>query len=191
MDIRRFYDAVTRSKVHRSLRNIGLKQRHALDAAMRSTVSKAPSGRGPPYSLPFGFVQSPMLATLGLMSSALGAAISNIHSARSVTVSVYMDDIILSGDRLADLDAAKASLEEAATAAGFTFHPTKGSGPAPSVIVFNLNIRHKEMELTPNRYAEFETEILADSVGYITGGILSYVSIVNAAQHSALSAMKL
>lgn len=190
MDIRRFYDSVTRTKVHRSLRDIGFKQRHALDASLRSTVSKAPSGSGSPYSVPFGFVQSPMLATLALMSSALGGAITTIYSTGTVVMSVYMDDLLLSGDCAANLDAAKVSLEVAADKAGFAFNPEKGSGPAPSVTVFNLKIRRNDMELTPERFAVFEADILADSVGFVTGGILSYVSTVNSKQHSALAALR-
>lgn len=191
MDVRRFYDGVTRTKIHRSLRHIGFKQQHALDAALRSTVSKAPSGSGVPYSVPFGFVQAPMLATLVLMSSALGAAISRIQSDEVVTISVYMDDILLSGNCAADLDAAKASLEVAAETAGFTFNPNKGSGPAPSVTVFNLNIRHNDMELTLERFAAFEADIRTDPVSFVTDGILSYVSTVNAVQHAALAALRL
>ena len=186
MDIRRFYDTITRSKVHRSLQDIGFKHRHAYNAASRSTVSK---GSGTPYSLPFGFVQSPMLATVALMSSALGGAITGIHSVGVVTLSVYLDDIILSGERAADLAAAKATLENAALTAGFTFNLTKGSGPAPSVTAFNLNIRHGNMELTPARFALFASDILTYRDEFITGGILSYVSTVNDIQTSALAAL--
>jgi hypothetical protein len=189
MDIRHFFDTITRTKVHRSLRGIGFKQRHAYDAALRSTVSKATSGSIAPYSLPFGFVQSPMLATLALMSSALGGAIAALHAAGVVTVSVYMDDIILSGRCVADLAAAKESLEAVATVAGFTFNSKKGSGPAPFVTVFNLDIQHNHMELTPDRFARFTSDILTYRDKSITGGILSYVSVVDVAQTAALAAL--
>ncbi len=190
MDIQRFYDTVTRTKVHRSLRGIGFKQRHAFDAAQHSTVSKAASGHGAPFSLPFGFVQSPMLATLALTSSSLGTAIWSIHSAGRITVSVYMDDILMSGACAADLEVAKAAIEAAAAMAEFVFNPKKASGPGPLITVFNLNIAQANMKLTPKRFAAFEANILTDLVGHVTGGILSYVSTVNAAQHSALADLK-
>ena len=69
-----------------------VKHGFAWDAACQSTVSK--DGRGAPYSLPFGFVQSPVLASLALATSALGAALSKLHSG-GLVLSVYMDDSVL------------------------------------------------------------------------------------------------
>jgi len=187
MDIQRFYDAVSRNKVHRSLKSIGIKQRHAWEAARFATVSRSPSGRGRPYSLPFGFVQSPMLATVALMTSALGNAIAAVHAARAITVSVYMDDVLLSGECASVLANAKTFLEAAAAESGFTFNPEKGSGPTPSVTVFNLVIQHRSMVLTTDRFTDFEDDIRKSRNEDITNGILSYVGTVNVAQATALA----
>src|SRR4051812_43579 len=53
LDIRSFFDSVTRSKLHRALLRLHVPHTEAWDILIQSTVRKA-TGRG--YSLPFGFV---------------------------------------------------------------------------------------------------------------------------------------
>ena len=56
--------------------------------------------------LPYGFVQSPTLASLALFDSRLGGYLEQLKKIKYVVVSVYMDDIIVSTKRkkrLADI----------------------------------------------------------------------------------------
>jgi hypothetical protein len=96
LDLHRFYDSITRSKVHRALRDIKFRQKDAWHISCQSTVSK--NKIGGPFSLPFGFVQSPVLSSLVLSSSALGKTLSILYVS-GIKLSVYMDDIIMSGDK--------------------------------------------------------------------------------------------
>ena len=98
------------------MRRIGFKHGVAWDAACQGTVSKNKRG----YSLPFGFVQSPVLASFALTTSALGAGFVRLHN-QNIKVSVYMDDFILSGDGVDELTAARDSLAAAAEVSGFRF----------------------------------------------------------------------
>ena len=126
MDLQGFYDSITRTKVHRAMRSIGYGQRVALEVAQRATVRK-PGLSG--YSLPFGFVQSPILASVVLDTSALGRTLRDL-GAHSITVSVYMDDILLSGRDTAALIAARDELAEAARVAGLSFQSREERRPS-------------------------------------------------------------
>jgi hypothetical protein len=182
LDLARFFDSISRGRVHRSLRRIGFKHGSAWDAACQSTVSKDRPG----YSLPFGFVQSPVLASLALTTSALGAALLGLHN-RAVRLSVYMDDFILSGDDFGELSDARDSLAAAAEVSGFQFNPAKSTGPSAALEVFNLNLCHGHLAVTATRLAAFEAALTVASVQE-ADGILGYVGTVNADQRSLLAA---
>jgi hypothetical protein len=184
IDLAKFFDSINRGRVHRSLRRIGVKHGFAWEAACQSTVSK--DGRGAPYSLPFGFVQSPVLASLALATSALGAALSKLNSG-GLTLSVYMDDFILSGDEASELTAARDSLEAAAKASGFQFNPVKSVGPSATLEVFNLNLSQGHLALTATRFVAFAAALKV-ATAQQAHGVLGYVGTVNAFQRSLLAA---
>jgi hypothetical protein len=184
LDLAKFFDSVSRGRVHRSLRHIGFKHGFAWDTACQSTVSK--DGRGAPYSLPFGFVQSPVLASLALATSAVGAALARLHN-RAIRLSVYMDDFILSGDDVGELTNARGSLMAAAALSGFRFNLVKSTGPAAALEVFNLNLSHGYLAVSATRLAAFEAALKMATVQE-ADGILSYVGTVNAGQRSLLAA---
>lgn len=91
LDIDHFFDHVTRTKIHRALRQVGFSHADALDFARRSTVEKT-KGRSN-FSLPYGFVQSTFLASLVLDKSGLGRYLRDLV-ASGTRVSVYVDDIL-------------------------------------------------------------------------------------------------
>lgn len=185
LDLRRFYDSVTRTKIHRALCLCRFPHAFALKAACESTVSK--SGKGRPYSLPFGFIQSPVLASLALATSYLGTALAATYH-DGLALSVYMDDILVSGDNSATLAAAREKLEAAAARSGFEFHHGKSIGPAAALEVFNLALCHRNLEVSAARMADFETAILKADPATVAG-ILGYVGTVNAAQRDLLAAL--
>lgn len=104
VDISRFFYGIGRNQVARTLHEIGIP--HAGTYAKWSCV-KNPYG-DPRYTLPYGFVQSPIMATLVLMRSAVGVFLRNLSE--TVTSSVYVDDISLSCDNKAEIDTAFAGL---------------------------------------------------------------------------------
>src|SRR3546814_2308894 len=117
LDLRRFFDQIARTKVHRALKVIGLPHTDAWEMACDSTVDKRPPHRA--FSLPFGFVQSPIVASVVLAQSALGGAIRRL-SRDGMTITVYVDDITLSGPNEHRVGEAIAALETAAALSGFT-----------------------------------------------------------------------
>ncbi len=167
--------------------NFGTRFSHAfaLKAACESTVSK--SGKGTPYSLPFGFIQSPVLASLSLAMSYLGTALAATHHG-SLALSVYMDDILISGDDASALSAVRSKLEAAAARSGFEFHPRKSVGPASALEVFNLTLSHLNLEVSATRLAEFEAAVLAGDPATVAG-ILGYVGTVNTDQRALLAGL--
>ncbi|WP_287100218.1 reverse transcriptase domain-containing protein [Mesorhizobium sp.] len=113
VDISRFFYSIKRNRLKRILKTIGISRPEHF--AKWSTVKNPFEGGG--YVLPYGFVQSPILATLILAESPIGAYLRALPAA--ITPSVYMDDLCLSGP---DLDALKTTFDglvAAVTEAGF------------------------------------------------------------------------
>lgn len=92
LDLERYFYSISKSRVQRALSDSGiLRARHyAKWSCVRNPFDD------PRYSLPYGFVQSPILATLVMMRSGVGDLLRTIGP--DVAVSVYMDDISLSSD---------------------------------------------------------------------------------------------
>jgi hypothetical protein len=185
LDLETFYDRVTRTKVVRGLRSIGYRHRDALELATLSTVVKSPGG---PRSLPFGFVQSPLLATLALSISAVGRELARIEKT-DVGVSVYMDDIILSAEDETPLNACLDSLEQASILSGFRFNERKKQGPSEAITAFNIWIRHRHMEITSERMSLFRQLMLEGNDAQAIG-VLSYVEAINLTQANELRALR-
>jgi hypothetical protein len=137
-------------------------------------------------SLPFGFVQSPILASVALSASALGLALAKLHG-KGMRLSVFMDDILLSGDDTSTLAVARHDLEGAAIVSHFSFNRLKSSGPCAGLEVFNLSLSHGRLAVSATRLAEFEAALeVADAA--TADGILGYVGTVNSHQRAVLAA---
>lgn len=136
VDIARFFYSIARSRVQRALAEIGiLRSRHY---AKWSCV-KNPYG-DPTYALPYGFIQSPILATLVLMQSVVGNYLRALSKGGLVSVSVYMDDITLSSDSNTMLIEAFETLKQKLGEAHFGLNPTKERKPSSLMDVFNCDL---------------------------------------------------
>lgn len=184
-DIQNFFGCVSRSKVTRSLVSIfGYQDARAI--ALDSTVRVA--GTQFPH-LPYGFVQSPLLASLALHKSALGTVIQRIS--RHLKVSVYVDDVIVSGADVEILQTARQELIHAANRSGFPFGSEKIEGPADGVTAFNIRLSRSHMELIPERLQQFY-DALRDSDSELEKlGIIHYIDSVNPDQAALLSVLDL
>ncbi|MCO5792815.1 MAG: hypothetical protein HEQ21_08345 [Blastomonas sp.] len=183
LDLQRFFDQISRTKIHRSLKVIGIRHAEAWGMACDSTVDKQPPKRR--FSLPFGFVQSPILASVVLAQSALGGAIRQIM-AGGVTVTVYVDDITVSGVTKEEVAEAIVQLEAGAQNAGFTFNQAKTQPPDGRVNSFNIGFGSGAMEVLESRMAEFQIAIHNGNEFQIEG-IIGYVDSVNHAQADELA----
>lgn len=184
LDLQRFFDQITRTKAHRALKAIGLPHEEAWEMACDSTVDKAPPKRQ--FSLPFGFVQSPIVASVVLAQSALGRAIRELVT-DGLTVTVYVDDITISGPDRSVVESALTRLEAGAELSGFAFNPAKTQPPNAKVKSFNIHFGSGGMEISEQRMAQFEAA-LHDANEHRIGGILGYVATVNPSQADKLAA---
>lgn len=170
VDIERFFYSIRRNRVKRVLRDIGV--RKAEEFAKWSTVKNPYEGGG--YVLPYGFIQSPILATLVLVSSAVGSYLRGLD-ANAITVSVYMDDICLSSNDEAALWEAFEGLKKAAAAAGFALNADKTRPPARLIDIFNCSLQNGTTEVLPDRIAEFYS---SSPTAASVEGFETYVDIV-------------
>ena len=148
-DIRDFFGNVTRAKIIRALVNIGWNRKEAFEAAWDSVVVR--DGRA---VLPFGFHQSPLLATLVLEQSALGVLLAEI-AGHGLTVSIYMDDMLISSNDHAKLTAASERIEEVAISAGFPLAVEKSAVALDSADIFNCRVGQDEIRFLDHRMAKF------------------------------------
>ena len=148
-DIERFFYGIGRNRVARDLYAIGIEKAGYL--AKWSCV-KNPFGQ-PRYALPYGFVQSPILATLVLMRSGVGAFLRGLPE--NVTASVYMDDIALSSDDAEALQAAYAGLRAALEESNFAINENKAHGPDEAIELFNCSLSQRFASVLQARRDEF------------------------------------
>ncbi|MBF5039384.1 hypothetical protein INP77_07765 [Methylophilus sp. 13] len=137
--------------------------------------------------LPFGFVQSPIIASLCLFKSTLGKYLENIHKRENVIVSVYVDDIIVSSSSEDVLKQIKAEIHVAADKAGFVLNAAKEEGPATSITAFNIILAHNSLEVSEGRMTLFKADYESAASESVQRGIAGYVSSVNETQSSSLS----
>lgn len=149
VDIETFFYGIGRNRVVRALREIGVDR--ANHYARWSTV-KNPYGE-PNYALPYGFVQSPILATLVLMTSPVGNYLRGLPN--DITKSIYMDDIALSGDSLDDVTAAFNGLLAVLEQSGFQINEEKTRQPGPAMDIFNCDLAAGKTAVREDRKAEF------------------------------------
>lgn len=151
LDIENFFYSIARNRVVRSLRSISIpRSSHYGKWSCVKNPFKDPS-----YTLPYGFVQSPILASLVLSKSALGIALRK--NSKHANVAVYVDDITLSSNDLATLQGCYEELLEAFDAAGLSPNTGKCVAPCEKLSVFNCNLTQNETLVEPTRIAEFHS----------------------------------
>lgn len=182
LDIQDFFGHVNASRVTRWLKPL-VGYSKAREFAKASTVAH-PSQGG--TMLPFGFVQSPILASLCLFHSALGRCLVELPRKLGVVVSVYMDDIILSAADHSVLVHAMELVDESAVRSGLPIHPDKREGPAPSITAFNIALAHQSLRIKDERWNSFLSEFQASDNEFVRRGIYSYVRSVNLEQANNL-----
>ncbi len=133
-DLKNFYYSISRNRVARALHEIGIPK---AGYYAKCSCVKNPYGE-PSYSLPYGFVQSPILATLVLSQSVLGAFLREIH--KEITVSVYMDDIAISSDDKGALQKVFDELRSKIHEANFSLNLEKTAPPTEFMQLFNCEL---------------------------------------------------
>lgn len=183
IDIAGFFSSINLSRVTRALKkyfNYALAREFARDSVVRLINDQKPQ-----YILPFGFVQSPILATLCLDQSALGNALQQLSNDSNFRVSNYVDDIILSSNDLSLLHNAFEEVIAAIKKSGWHANPIKTIPPCQKITIFNIELTHKNLAIKSDRMFLFSE---AYSIGneFQKKGILRYVESINPTQTNLL-----
>lgn len=184
LDIRDFFGHINRSRVTRCLKEY-FPYEKAREIAVESTV-RLPVSAIKKYILPFGFVQSPIIASVCLSKSTLGLYLSKLSRQRKFKVSVYMDDIIISGNNPTALQEELEKITAAAEKSGLPLNANKQEGPSNRITAFNINMSQGALAITTAKLDEF-----ADTYSNSTNdrqrlGILKYVFSVNPDQSAQI-----
>lgn len=180
VDIQDFFGNINRTRVTRCLKLI-VGYKLARDWATASTVAHPAVNTC--TIVPYGFVQSQIIAALCLSESALGTCLDKIRRNDAVAVSVYVDDIIVSTSdpqlciTLFDL------LKVAASRARFTLTE---QAPSSQITAFNIELSRNLLLVGRARLQEFSAALAKATTDAQRKGILKYVASVNASQSSAL-----
>lgn len=134
------------------------------------------------HVLPFGFAQSTLLATICLTQSRLGSALKAISTTPNLIVSVYVDDIVISGPTENIVQKALACLKEAALESKFNINRDKVQKASPYIEVFNIGLGHNQLKITDDRIIQFQTAYYEATSEKIQKGILAYIGSVNRSQ---------
>jgi len=180
LDIQNFFGQINRSRATRCLKEY-LSYSEARTIAIKSTVA-LPRSDKKKYILPFGFVQSTVIASLCLHKSTLGKCLHQLAKQNDLSVSVYMDDIIISSNNLQRLEEVLVSVEAAAEKAGFPLNKAKQEGPCNTITAFNILLTENELEITEARLNEFIEAFKASTNPNQKDGISNYISCVNTKQ---------
>lgn len=174
-DVKNFFGCVTRSKIARALIKIGFSARAAFEMASASVV--AIDGR---KFLPYGFIQSMVLATLVLEKSNLGLALRTLADS-DTKVSVFVDDITLSAGDSESLVRGLGELRDAAVVANFVLCSKDGGAVGNKVHAFNCSVSRNHIELLPDRVSRFEQQYL-DGNDPAKAAIVRYIRAINELQ---------
>jgi hypothetical protein len=177
-DIQDFFGAINKSRVTRNLKSF-FGYKIAREIAEKSTV-QCPHSNVKKYVLPFGFVQSPILASFCLHKSRLGVYLDKLYDSGDFKVSVYMDDIIISGKKLEDLNEILVKLNSISDHSGFQLN-IKKTQISSTIKSFNIELSHNKLRISKERMCEFISHYMSGGK-YRRIGILCYISTVNKKQ---------
>ncbi|MDR8523470.1 reverse transcriptase domain-containing protein [Shewanella fidelis] len=185
LDLSDFFGSMSRTRLTRALKSL-FEYDEARTIAKSSTVPHWKENAHS-HSIPYGFSQSPILASICLEKSTLGIALNECHLDNNLTITVYMDDIILSSTHEFYLNGWLDYIKEAATKSKLSLNLKKSNPVANKIQVFNIELSHKKLQVNNKRFEEFKkvyTESLSEHQRY---GISGYISTVNSMQLLELS----
>lgn len=183
-DISHFFSCINRSRVSRNLKNLFCSYERAREIAHESTV-RNPSNPAE-YIIPYGFIQSPVIASLCLYKSRLGKYLHGINKDGFV-VTVYMDDILISTNLpLASAETVFSTLKAKAEQANFPLNSEKTVGPSQDATAFNIIIKKDSLKILQTRLQQFKSKILSTDNPNEIVGVLRYVEQIDPNQANIL-----
>lgn len=182
-DLDDFFGRINRTRVTRCLKHY-FPYAEARQMADNSVVFRPGTTQ---TMLPYGYVQSPILASLALDHSRVGKFLRKCASNRKLKVSVYMDDIVLSSNDAALLSDMATRLAELSNDAGLPLSVGKTEGPSPMVTAFNVDLSHGSLVISNERIERFRLAYATTSSSQVASGILGYVRSINPTQASEVA----
>lgn len=180
LDLSDFFGSISRSRLSRALKSF-FSHADALRIATASTV-RHPENPNKTI-LPYGFVQSPLLASLVLQKSALGRFLDLLDKNKDTTVSVYVDDILVSSADPELLASISLDLTALTPKSGFVLNADKSEGPASTITAFNIQIESgHQLKIVERRLAELRDQIVNSTSDDERKGVIGNVRSVNPAQ---------
>ncbi|KPP82832.1 MAG: hypothetical protein HLUCCA04_01825 [Oceanicaulis sp. HLUCCA04] len=149
IDIANFFYSVSRRRVQSALARIGLDSPRFF--AKWSAV-KNPYGL-PEFAIPYGFVQSPILASLVFYFSETANFIRSAIG--DINISVYVDDISISSKCEISVAQAYAEINRLLPEDGFQINDQKLAPPAADIVLFNCELKNQLAEVQEARIAKF------------------------------------
>ncbi len=175
-DVHRFFNSINRSRITRVLKRF-YSYKEAREIACLSTVPIFNDG-GKKYVLPFGFSQSQILSSICFRESKLGGYLNSLVDL-GLVISVYVDDIIISGEDEQELNEILNKLQACAESSGFRLNAEKTVGPAEFVTAFNIFLDRGVLRISEGRMNAFKLALMAADSEAQVKGILGYVASVN------------
>ncbi len=185
LDIVDFFGNFNRSRITRSLKKFYPDYDSRRQIAIESTV-RLPDANIGEYILPYGFVQSPILASICLEQSKLGGLLKKISNQLEAEVTVYMDDIVVSGNNLDNLRLLLEKIRNASIRSALPLNDLKQEGPGDSITAFNIQLSHGLLKITEERMNQFLETYKNTKNAAQRKGILNYVASINLEQRNEL-----
>jgi len=184
IDLSKFYYKITKNKIIRNLKKIGFTFQEADEIAALSTIPH--NGY---FVLPFGFVQSSIIASLVLSKSAIGSVFKNTPDA--IRLSVYVDDILVSAlDKQVLVESFSQQICDAAEKSNFAINTAKTVLAQTDLEIFNIDICRNKWKISDNRMSEFMVEMSLTEDDNRAEAMIKYVSNVNLAQSESMRRMR-
>lgn len=179
LDIEDFFGSISANRITRALKG-KVSYATAREWATKSVV-RHPSDPKKTI-LPFGFVQSQILASLVLRGTALGRTIHDLSKQAGFVVTVYVDDVLVSCPDMAAANAVAEELKAAAERSNFVLSDKKTEGPAHTVTAFNVVLANQSLAISDARMVEFKAVLENATSERQREGILRYIGQVNSEQ---------
>lgn len=181
-DLKGFFNRINKSRVTRSLKRYFSYEESRRIACLSTVV--LPNSNPKTYILPYGFVQSPIIASLCLYSSRLGKLIRKIEKDPDLKVSIYVDDIIVSctAKNMDKLESTFIDFKDAAERSAFPLNNKKTIEPSSRIESFNINLEHSSTSITDTRMAQFIEQYTVSENANSKRSIKNYIKQVNLSQ---------
>lgn len=182
-DIDNFYGSVTRNKLVRALKPL-VGYARASEIASCSLVLNPESSK---KMLPFGFFQSPILASIFLHNCYLGRELEKLSSSDVVKVTVFVDDIILSSSDKNALVSATSRIVDAFERSNLTKSRKKCGLVTKELSAFNVLTNGSFLKLTDEKVEDFVFRLVRSTTAdghneFVVDGIVSYWDSISESQ---------